>query len=298
MNKTWQHRGLSVLLALGWLVSACAREANTLEEEEGGVESGTGAGENGATGGGGGKPSGGKPSGGKSGSTSSAFGGTNASAAGKAGASGAGGAGGRAGNGGGGGQAGAGGQAGSAQAGNGAAGSSGATSTTVPPDVLARASAVVYYETSHTMASDGTIQMKLYVVNQGPDPLPVANLSLRYWLTAEATPELHQYYHGPAYADDNAAFVDAAENSHVLMTFTGAGALAKGQDRNASEVQLELVNNQAKFDQSNDFSWAPGSTTSQPNPKLTLYLDDVLIWGCEPSGACFDDGAGGAGGAP
>lgn len=291
MNNTWQLRGLTALLALGWLASACAREANTLEEEDGGVESGT------AGGGGSGvnpAPGGGKASGGKTSGSTSAFGGTNAkggTASKPAGSSGAGGNWGS----GGGGRAGDGGSGGTAQAG-GSGGSSSGGATAVPPDVLARASVVIYYQTSHGMPSDGTIQMKLHVVNQGSDPLPVANVSIRYWFTAEAAPELHQYYHGPAYADDNASFVEAGENSYALMTFSGDGTLTKGQDMNASEVQLEITSNAAKFDQSNDYSWAPGSSSSAPNDKLTLYLDDKLIWGCEPSGACFDDGSAGAGG--
>jgi hypothetical protein len=297
MNKTWQLRGLTALLALGWLASACAREANTLEEEDGGVESDTAG--SGGSGSASPAPVGGKASGGKGGGSASAFGGTNAfggsnakggTAGQPAGSSGTGG------HSGSGGRASTGGSGGTAQAG-GSGGSSNGGATTVPPDVLARASAVVYYQTSHGMPSDGTIQMKLYVVNQGPDPLPVANVSIRYWFTAEATPELHQYYHGPAYADDDASFVEAGENSYALMTFSGDGTLDKGQDMNSSEVQLEITNNATKFDQSNDYSWAPSSSSSAPNDKLTLYLDDKLIWGCEPSGVCFDDGSAGAGGA-
>ena len=84
----------------------------------------------------------------------------------------------------------------------------------------------------------------------------------------------------------------------------GGGSIVQGGDMNASEVQLELTNNTAKFNQANDFSWQPADTVSAPNDKITLYLDDKLIWGCEPGGTCFGDGAGGApgnggaGGAP
>jgi hypothetical protein len=45
-------------------------------------------------------------------------------------------------------------------------------------------------------------------------------------------------------------------------------------------------------------AWQPTAKASTPNDKITLYLDDKLIWGCEPSGACFNSGAGGAGSAP
>jgi hypothetical protein len=270
MIKSWQLRALTVSLAFGIpLASSCAREANTLDGEE--------------TPDGGGKTSAGTTSKagtiGKAGTGTSAFGGTT-------------------GNGGSGGSS-SGGEA-PAEGGDsgtiGGKGGTGGTSTTVPPDVLARASAVVYYQTSHATASDKIIQMKLSIKNQSADPLPMANVKIRYWFTAEAVPELHQYYTGPEAQMPKAAFVDDAADSHVLMTF-GGGSIVMGGDMNASEIQLEITNNLSPFDQSDDFSWAPTSATATPNGKITLYLDDTLIWGCEPSGACFDDatGAGGAG---
>jgi endoglucanase len=179
-------------------------------------------------------------------------------------------------------------------AGGSSAGTAGNAAGGVPPDVLARASAIVYYQTSHTAASDNTIQMKLHIKNQSPDPLPMANVKIRYWFTAEVATELHQYYTGPEAKLPKAVFVNDGADSHALMTF-GGGSIVMGGDLNASEVQLEITNNTGKFNQADDFSFAPSSATSTPNDQITLYLDDTLIWGCEPSGACFDDaGAGGA----
>jgi hypothetical protein len=286
MNKTWQLRVCALYLTVGLpLAASCAREANTLDEEE--------------------------PSG-SSGSTSSEAGTSSkaGSGSGKAGTTGAfGGTSGKAGSGAGGNATGDGGEAtgdGGDAPSAGTAGSSGTTSaagsggaggsTGVPPDVLARAGAIVHYQTSHTTASDGTIQMKLFIVNQSADDLPMVSVKIRYWFTAEVTPDLHQYYTGPQAQQPKAAFVSDGANSHTLLTF-GGGAIKKGGDINASEVQLEMTNNGGKFNQADDFSWEPTSTTSKPNGKITLYLADKLIWGCEPSGACFDDaGAGGAGG--
>jgi hypothetical protein len=292
MNKTWQLRVCAVYLTLGATVAAsCAREANTLEDE-GPVDGGGSKSEAGSTANAGSGSS-------KAGSTG-AFGGTT----GKAGSS----AGGTAGNGGdamseGGEATSTAGSAmgGKAGAGGSSAGSGGTGGSGVPPDVLARASAIVYYQTSHATASDGTIQMKLFIKNQSDDPLPMASVKIRYWFTAEVTPDLHQYYTGPEAKTPKAVFVSDGDNSHVLMTF-GGGSIVKGGDINASEVQLEMTNNVGKFDQADDFSWQPTSSTSTPNDKITLYLQDKLIWGCEPSGACFDDEVGtggtGAGGAP
>jgi cellulose 1,4-beta-cellobiosidase len=177
----------------------------------------------------------------------------------------------------------------------GVAGGGGTAGAGVPSDVLERAAAVVYYETTHTTASDKIIQMKLFIENKSADALPMANVKIRYWLTAEAATTLHQYFTGSQAQLPQAAFVDDGADSHVLMTF-GGGSIVKGGDKNQSEIQLEISSTTTPFDQSNDFSWQPSSTTSQANDKITLYLSDRLIWGCEPSGKCFDDEGGGVGG--
>jgi len=300
MTKTWQLRALCVYLTLGLpFAASCAKEANTLEGDDSGGGAPTASGGSSSKAGaaskagntnafGGTASSAGTSSGGKPGTAGSAT--AQAGDAATAGTS----AGGKA-------------SGGTAGASTGGTGGTGGGPSVVPPDVLARAKAIVYYQTAHATAMDKTIQMKLYIKNQAPDPLPMDHVKIRYWLTAEVTTELHQYYTGPEVPNPKAVFVNDAANSNVLMTF-GGGSIALGSDMNASEVQLEITNNASPFDQADDFSWNPADSASTPNDKITLYLDDKLIWGCEPSGACFDDGAaaggagaggaGGAGGAP
>lgn len=276
MNKTWQLRVLALHLTLGMpLAASCAREANEIDASPGGATAGSAA----KGGSGGGQSVGTAGKGGMSG----AFGGTSAKAGsgGEAMADA--------------GEATAGGAAG-ASSGEDAGGMGGAGGTDVPPDVLERASVIVYYQTSRTTALDGIIQMKLFIKNQSPDPLPMSSVKIKYWFTAEVEPTLHQYYTGPQAQQPKATFVDAGDESHALMTF-GGGSIVMGGDLNASEVQLEIANNTGKFNQADDFSWQPSSVVSTPNGKITLYLADRLVWGCEPSGVCAEDaGAGGAGG--
>lgn len=286
MNQTWQLPAFAGYLLLGLpLAASCAREANTLEEAESQGGGGSTPGSAGAVAS--------KAGAGKGGSASGAFGGTNSKGGGggKPGTAGS-----SASDGGDGATAGSVGTAGGMGGGGGSG--SGGSGSSVPPDVLARASVIVYYQTSHATALDGTIQMKLFIENRSADPLPMANVEIRYWFTAEVATELHQYYTGPEAKQPQAVFVSDADNSHASMTF-GGGSIAKGADLNASEVQLEVSNNGGKFDQSDDFSWQPGASASTPNDKITLYLADTLLWGCEPSGVCADAAGGnGAGGAP
>lgn len=286
MNQTWQLPAFAGYLLLGLpLAASCAREANTLEEAESQGGGGSTPGSAGAVAS--------KAGAGKGGSASGAFGGTNSKGGGggKPGTAGS-----SASDGGDGATAGSVGTAGGMGGGGGSG--SGGSGSSVPPDVLARASVIVYYQTSHATALDGTIQMKLFIENRSADPLPMANVEIRYWFTAEVATELHQYYTGPEAKQPQAVFVSDADNSHASMTF-GGGSIAKGADLNASEVQLEVSSNAGKFDQSDDFSWQPGASASTPNDKITLYLADTLLWGCEPSGVCADAAGGnGAGGAP
>jgi hypothetical protein len=279
MNKTWQLRAWAFYLCLGApIATSCAKEANTLEGGDDGPGgssstagtagkggSGNKAGSSASFGGTAGMPAGGKPSGGMTGEAGepAAVGGDGTTAG---------------------------------TGGTGGAGGTGGTAT-VPPDVLERASAIVHYQCEQKTTPTGQISMKLFIQNQSSDSLPMANVKIRYWFTAELPPTLHQYYVHSSLKGPKATFVDAADESHVLMTFTG-GSVAKGTSLNDTEVQLAIANNTPGFDQTDDFSFDATATTSKPNGKVTLYLDDKLIWGCEPSGVCFDDddGAGGAGG--
>lgn len=259
-------RAFSIYLGLGTLLAAsCAREDNGEDPSGGPSMSGSGGSSSKA----------GMTN--KAGTPSGSFGGSSSTTGGKNGTAGS-----------------AGSVAAEAGAATGEGGAGGGSS--VPPDVLARATAIVYYKTNHTAASDKIIEMFLHIENKSSDPLPMTNVKIRYWFTAEATPELHQYYEGPEAKPAYVTFVDDGANSHALMTF-GGGSIVKGGDYNKSEVQLQISNNTTPFDQSDDFSFDETATADKPNGRITLYLDDKLIWGCEPSGACFDDdGAGGAGG--
>lgn len=171
----------------------------------------------------------------------------------------------------------------------------GAGSGGVPASVLERASVILHYETNQASASTNKIHMRLFLENKSVDPLPLASVAIRYWMTSEVSPPtLHNYYSGPSIQGQTQTFVEEGADSYVELTFTGS-AVARGVDLNSSEMQLDVDG--GNYDQSDDWSWEPAYSTRAPHDKLTVYLATKLIWGCEPSGACASDGAGGAGGA-
>jgi hypothetical protein len=273
MINTWHWRALAVYLgALSPLAASCAREANSLEDDDaagGGASSKAGA-----------TSKAGASS--KAGATTNPFGGTNTGSGGRAPV----GLGAEPSTEGGDSSVNAGGTAGVRAGG-------GTSAVGVPPSVLANASAIVYYQTDKATAATNVISMRLYVENKSSDPLPLANVKLRYWFTAEVTPTLHNYFNGNAITGELQTFVSDGPNSHVLFSFSGT-SLAQGADLNASEIQLQIDNNTGMFAQADDFSWQPAYTSRMPHDKITLYLADELIWGCEPSGKCAAAGAGGA----
>jgi hypothetical protein len=275
MNKTWQLRALAAYLAVGApLAASCAREANTLEEEP----EGSGGSSSGATS--------------KAGNTaktgtSNAFGGTASKGGsggkttmtegGEAPAEGGEGTGGSAGS-----------SAGGTAGGGGMGGMIG-----VPPDVLANASVVLHYLCQETAVNSSKIFMKLFIENKSDDPLPMANVKVRYWFTSEAaSPQVTAPYDGGNIEGLTNTFVLDADNSHVLITFSGNDIL-KGADLNANEFQLQIEG--GAQNQSNDWSFQAAYTARMPHDKITVYLDDELIWGCEPSNTCAGDGGGGGG---
>ncbi|MFZ5890973.1 MAG: cellulose binding domain-containing protein [Myxococcota bacterium] len=190
---------------------------------------------------------------------------------------------------------------GGAQSGGASFGSGGASigAGGVNDDVLERANVIVYHQSDVTDGTTNRIFMRLFIENRAPDPLPMAAVKLRYWMTSEvAMPGLHSYYMGANISGESFAYVEAGADSHVEISFAG-NSIAQGSDLNLSEFQLQIDG--GTFNQNNDFSFNPANTQRRPNEKITLYLSGRLIWGCEPSGNCVGDsglgGAGGAGGA-
>lgn len=209
------------------------------------------------------------------------------------GVGGAGAVGGKGGTGGVGGSAGLGGSSGSGgTAGIGASGAPACGETT-------EAGVVVYYLVGNAAASSDQIFMHLYFENQSDEALAMARVTVRYWMTAETSafnPAVTDY-RGGQIAGEHAEYVDDGEFSHLLITFTGNQIPAHSTDLNPTEVQFRIQGqNGARFEQSNDYSFAPELTVRGPHERITAYVDGLLTWGREPSGRCPGEGEGGQGG--
>lgn len=183
----------------------------------------------------------------------------------------------------------------------GSTGTGGTSTTGVPPDVIENAEIVLLYKIDGAQASTASIFMHLYLRNQSDDEFPLNAAEVRYWLDSDGRNyTMASHYQGPGIGAVTLTKGTDGEDEYVAVTF-GATASLDGNtiDLNRNEFQLKLDAAGGDFDQSNDFSFAPTLTTATEHDRITVYLADELVWGCEPSGACAGDdpGAGGAAGA-
>jgi hypothetical protein len=180
----------------------------------------------------------------------------------------------------------------------------------IDPGVLERADVVLRYQAMQTGADANQVQMRLYLENKTSDPLELAYVTIRYWMSSEATirtlvcdyaapltsPGTNVQLRYVADEDDD----DDVVSSHIEATFATGTVRGPTTDLNATEIQIRAdADNPDRFDQENDYSFDAekvGTSPPAPHDKITVYLANKLIWGCEPSGQCPSSGEGGAGG--
>jgi len=173
----------------------------------------------------------------------------------------------------------------------------------VPPDVLARAKVVLRHIARNHSSSANAVDVRLFFENKADDALDLANVKVRYWTTLEGTYGNLACYYAAILGKENVtlSIVEDGDDSHVLIGFKNGEVPAhNGSPFTNTEFQMKVdAQNGSMFDQDNDWSYAPltADNPPEPNDKITVYLADKLIWGCEPSGTCAGDGgAGGQGG--
>ncbi|MFF7852800.1 cellulose binding domain-containing protein [Streptomyces sp. NPDC007904] len=158
-----------------------------------------------------------------------------------------------------------------------------------PPDLLVR------YRTS-TPATSAVAKPSLEVFNKTDEPLPLSDVTLRYWFTADD---------GASYAFNcvNAAFgcsnlaarvVEPAEptetaDRYLEIRFTEkAGTLEPGANSKGIDLQLFRTDHK-QLEQSDDRSFDARTTSYKEAEKVTAYKRGVLAWGEEPDGTKPDE---------
>ncbi|MDG9727039.1 MULTISPECIES: cellulose binding domain-containing protein [unclassified Streptomyces] len=158
-----------------------------------------------------------------------------------------------------------------------------------PPELLVR------YRTG-TPATSAVAKPSLEVFNKTEKPLPLSDVTLRYYFTADD---------GASYAFNcvNAAFgcshlagrivepaepTDTADRYLEVRFSPGAGELEPGANSKGIDLQLFRTDHK-ELEQSDDRSFDAETTSYKEAKRVTAYKRGVLAWGEEPDGTKPDD---------
>jgi hypothetical protein len=124
---------------------------------------------------------------------------------------------------------------------------------------------------------------EIEVVNEGKTPIDLSTVTVRYWFTADTSNPILGYtctYAAAGCGTITGSFVKTGghDADHYLLLQL-SGTLAPGASTGMIQQRI-TQSNLALFDQSNDYSYGP-STSSQPWTRITAYANGQLIWGVE-----------------
>ena len=176
-----------------------------------------------------------------------------------------------------------------------------------PPDMTATAKLIVLYQAQQTAPMSTDVRFNLTLKNMTDAAYAMSKVTIRYWMSSEPAPTMHVYYSSAGLkVAGTPKFVGNMSNSYVEISFSAGGTVPVYVDQNSlNDTQIQAAVNtstqNAHFDQSNDWSFDGTAAQAKPNPKITMYDNGTLIWGCDPSHVCAaadTSSVGGAGGQP
>ena len=150
----------------------------------------------------------------------------------------------------------------------------------------------VLYKNMETNATTNTIRPWLKVVNSDSSAIDLSRVTIRYWYTVDGDKTQSAVSDWAQIGASNVTFkfvklsssVSGADYYLEIGFKSGAGQLQPGKD--TGEIQIRFNKSDwSNYNQGNDWSWAQSMTSYGENVKVTAYIDGVLVWGQEPSGA-------------
>jgi hypothetical protein len=150
----------------------------------------------------------------------------------------------------------------------------------------------VHYRRNDTNSTDDQLRFSLDVVNGGTDPVPLSEVTVRYWYTKDSgasaqTSNIDYAYIGGGNITRtfNAVGPVTGADFYVELSFTAcAGTLAGGA--RTGDIQLRLnKDDYSAYSEADDYSYVDSAVQSEPripNDHITVYRDSTLVWGTEP----------------
>jgi hypothetical protein len=163
------------------------------------------------------------------------------------------------------------------------------TEATVPLVAPVEGTLRVQYKCGAMQRDANQLMPRLRIVNGGDAPVPLNELTLRYWYTADGATAMKCYCDWAALNGANLTMtihplqrpVASADHYLEIGFKPTAGVLKAGGD--SGEMQFRLHKTDWKrFDQSDDYSFDPAMKDYADCSHVTLYRKGVLVWGQEP----------------
>jgi hypothetical protein len=178
-----------------------------------------------------------------------------------------------------------------------------------PPSCTTCPLTVEYYTRDLTNAqSTQAVAFDVQITNNGSSPQALANLTLRYWFTADGVSAftMNEYYAAsPINGNVTGTFAALTSATSPAATSTadtylevsfGAGAGSIAPMSNTGDIQLAFhdTSYSKNLDETNDYSYtasdvagtcANGNTLTCQSPTVTLYRDGMLAFGTPPGGS-------------
>jgi hypothetical protein len=164
----------------------------------------------------------------------------------------------------------------------------GTVSQTFPVTVQTPALVRVLHQNADGNVGNNTIKPNLQLVNNSSAAIPYAELSVRYWLTAEDYAPLTAAIDYAVMGTNavRARYVALSQPArgafgYIEYTFATAGTLPAGGNSGAIQSRI-FKQTYTNFNEADDHSYA-SSSTYQLNNRITVYRSGVLISGIEPA---------------
>jgi len=146
----------------------------------------------------------------------------------------------------------------------------------------------VYSENKNASSGSTALNTWLKIENKGNVPVDYADLSVRYWFTAEASTSLNHWIDFAKLGTGNISgqFIanQQRSNADTYFELTVAPALGKLYPRSSTgNIQYRIAKtNWSAFDETNDHSYKTAGLFAENN-KITAYYKGQLIYGEEPA---------------
>jgi hypothetical protein len=154
----------------------------------------------------------------------------------------------------------------------------------------ARTQLSVLGRTTSTMAQTSNIGFVLQVVNDGPKPVDLSQLALRYWFdpgslgpAGSLTQEVNIDYAAVGAANVIGQVGPAEPRGSYALTLSFSGAAGSINAYSSSgDINVRIHKSDwSLYDQIDNFSFRPDPTLTQWD-RVGLYRGGVLVWGSPP----------------